>query len=327
MSDGVDADFGVSVSRKEGGAVSGPAEAGAVGSHSALADRDLALLKPDLVDDDLGLEVPDLDALLGGSAEPVSVGAKDEGVDDVASFETVESLAFVEVPEHGSAVLASGSAEGAVGGNGDGVQIASVANKVGEELARGEVPDLDELVPAARHDEGLGRRRGKAHAGNPLGVAILVDGELALSEGVPELDALIAGSRNDLPVVRRKGDGEHIFLVSDKTAGGVASIEVPEAEGAVPGSREGELTIRRDDDIFDEVAVSLEGAAGKTVVSLLAGKLPDDHRLVTGRRENHVGVLVRGGDRRHPSFVAIELTAERKLFTHFAVWFLLEKRR
>ena len=113
-------------------------------------------------------------------------------MDDVAGLEGVEALALVEVPEHGGAVLAARRAEGAIGGDGDGVEVSGVANEVREELARVEVPDLDELVPAARDDEGLGGRGGEPDAGDPLGVTIFVDRKLALAEGVPQLDALIA---------------------------------------------------------------------------------------------------------------------------------------
>lgn len=49
---------------------------------------------------------------------------------------------FVEVPEHGGAVLAAGGAEGAVGGDGDGVDVAGVADVVGLDPAGGEFPDL-----------------------------------------------------------------------------------------------------------------------------------------------------------------------------------------
>ena len=52
-------------------------------------------------------------------------------------------LAVVEVPKHGFGVLAAGGAEGAVGGHGDGVQVATVSDVVGLELAVGQVPYLE----------------------------------------------------------------------------------------------------------------------------------------------------------------------------------------
>ena len=97
----------------------------------------------DLVDDRLGLEVEDLDARRGGRAQPVAVGGEDEGVDLVTGGERVEVLGLVQVPEHGGTVLATRGAEGSVGGDGDGVDVASVADVVSLELAGGEFPDLE----------------------------------------------------------------------------------------------------------------------------------------------------------------------------------------
>ena len=51
-------------------------------------------------------------------------------------------LALVQVPEHGETVFATGSAQGTVGGDGDGVEVSSVANVVGLQATVGQVPDL-----------------------------------------------------------------------------------------------------------------------------------------------------------------------------------------
>jgi len=99
---------------------------------------------------------------------------------------------------------------------------------------KNECTDLDELVPTSANDDGVLRVRGKAHAGHPLGVALIGDGVLAVTEGVPELDGPVAGARNDLAVVGGEGDGEDIVGVANEAAGGVASGKLPEAEGLVP---------------------------------------------------------------------------------------------
>ena len=52
-------------------------------------------------------------------------------------------LGFVEVPEHGGAVFAARGAEGAVRGDGDCVDVASVADVVGLDAAGSELPDLE----------------------------------------------------------------------------------------------------------------------------------------------------------------------------------------
>ena len=64
-------------------------------------------------------------------------------MDFVAGLERVEVLGLIEVPEHGGAVFAARGAEGAVGGDGDGVDVAGVPDVVGLDAARGEFPDLD----------------------------------------------------------------------------------------------------------------------------------------------------------------------------------------
>lgn len=51
-------------------------------------------------------------------------------------------LAVVQVPEHGDTVLATGSGQGSVGGDGEGVDVAGVTEVVGLELASVEFPDL-----------------------------------------------------------------------------------------------------------------------------------------------------------------------------------------
>lgn len=68
--------------------------------------------------------------------------------------------------------------------------------------------------------------------------------------------------------------------MADELAGGKAGVQVPETEGLVPRGREGELAVRRDDDVRDEVVVAVEDLLGETERRLVAGKLPDDDGLV-----------------------------------------------
>jgi hypothetical protein len=104
-------------------------------------------------------KVEDLDARGGSGTEPVSVGGEDKGVDDVSGLERVEVLAVVEVPEHGDAILSSGSGERTVGGDGNGVDVTGVTVVVGSELALGELPDLER--GRAREEE-RGNKEGKS---------------------------------------------------------------------------------------------------------------------------------------------------------------------
>ena len=70
-------------------------------------------------------------------------------------------LPVIEVPQHGLGVLATAGAEGAVRGEGDGVDVAGVTDVVGLQLAVGQVPHLDVLVPPGRHDDRVAVVRGK----------------------------------------------------------------------------------------------------------------------------------------------------------------------
>lgn len=305
----------ISVSSEQVGAISGPGQAGAVGHKGVLAHR--GNIDLELVNQALGLQIPDLDALGGGGAQPVSVGGEHEGVDDVTSLKNVQALALGQVPKHGGTVLATGSAQRAIGGDGHGVQVASVALEVGAESAVGQRPDLDQLVPAGRHDDGGSLGRGEAHAGDPLGVALVLDGELAVAEGVPQLDGAVTGSRDDLSVVGAEGDGQDILGVIHEAAGAAATVDLPQTEGTVPGAGQGVLAIGGDHDVGDEVVVASEGATGIAVVALLAGKGPHKDGFVSGGRQDHGGVLGGSGDSRDPAAVAGQNTSQTQLLSHF----------
>lgn len=78
-------------------------------------------------------------------------------------------------------------------------------------------------------------------------MSLLSDGELAVSKSVPELDGSVAGSRNNLSVIGREGNGENVVGVSNKSASGGTSGELPQTESLVPGSRESVGSVRGDD--------------------------------------------------------------------------------
>mmetsp|Transcript_13390 Transcript_13390/g.26055 ORF Transcript_13390/g.26055 Transcript_13390/m.26055 type:complete len:216 (-) Transcript_13390:369-1016(-) len=199
---GPDTNATVGVTRVEGLAVGAPAEGDAVVRRSLLANgREVGF---QLVHDELGLEVPNLDAGVGRGAKPVAVRREDHRVDDVAALERIQMLALVQVPEHGSAILAARRAQRAIRRHGHRVKVAGVARKVGAQLAVGEVPHLDQLVPAARHNQRVGGRRREPDAADPLSVPILNDSVLALAKGIPQLDRLVARARHNLTIIRRE---------------------------------------------------------------------------------------------------------------------------
>lgn len=106
---------------------------------------------------------------------------------------------------------------------------------------------LHELIPASADDDGVLGVGAEAHARHPLGVALVGDGELAVSEGVPQLDRAVARTGDDLTVVGGEGNRQDIVGVADKGAGGLAGGELPEAEGLIPRRGERIGTVGGDD--------------------------------------------------------------------------------
>ena len=76
---------------------------------------------------------------------------------------------------------------------------------VGLELAVGELPHR-------RHDGVLVVGK-EPDAVDPVRVSILLDGVLALCQGVPHLVVLVRGPGDDLTVVSREGHAHHIHSV------------------------------------------------------------------------------------------------------------------
>lgn len=101
----------------------------------------------EFIDHRLGFQVPDLDARRGGSAEPVTVGREDQGIDNVITLalQRIQVLALIQIPEHGNAVTSTRGAERTIRRDSDCVDVASVSNVVRAQLALGEFPDLTSL--------------------------------------------------------------------------------------------------------------------------------------------------------------------------------------
>ena len=134
------ADAVVGVTSEQRLAISAPGQGNTLGLAALLAD--LHVLGLQLVNLGLLLKIEDDDAGGGGSAQPVAVGREDKGVDLVTGGERVQVLGLIQVPEHGCSVLATGGAQRTIGGDGDGVDVAGVADVVGLDAARSELPYL-----------------------------------------------------------------------------------------------------------------------------------------------------------------------------------------
>jgi len=183
---------------------------------------------------------------------------------------------FVKIPQHGSSILSTRGTQRSIRRDSNGVDVTSVSDVVGLKAARGEFPDLNELIPAGADDNWVLWVRAESNARNPVGVSLLVDGKLAVSESVPQLDGSVAGSGDNLSVVGRERDGENVVVVSNKSAGGGTSGKLPKAESLVPGSRESVGTIRGDDTVGNNMRVTVKRSFGVAVGTLVAGQVPDD---------------------------------------------------
>jgi len=259
-------------------------------------------------DADLLLKIEDLDAVLGGSAEPVLVGVEDELIHLGSSLEPVGALALLEVPDEDGALLASSSAEGALGGNTDGVEVASGTGEVELQLELlTKAPDLDKLIPAARNSDGGGRVGGEGNIRSPLGVALILKGELALTEGVPELDETVTTAGHDLTVISRESNSKNILAVADEAAGADAVGEIPQAEGVIPAARESVVTIVRQLHVLNKVAVAVETTLSMSVLLARAGQLPHHESLVPRTRDEQVRALASGSQGSDCSVMSTDL--------------------
>lgn len=78
------------------------------------------------------------------------------------------------------------------------------------------------------------------------------------------------------------------------------------------------MPVGGEDDVGDEVPVSVQPLLRDPVAHLVPGQLPDDERLVPGGRQDHVGVLWVGGDLGDPSVVAHEGPTKLQRLSHDA---------
>lgn len=172
---------------------------------------------------------------------------------------------------------------------------------------------LHDLVPASRHNDRVLGVGAEAHAADPVGVAVLGDVELAVTQGVPQLDGAVTATRHNLAVVGAEADAHDITGVADKAPSSSAGVQVPETQRLVPRGRESELAVRRDHDVRHEVVVTVQDLLGVAVVVLVARELPNDDGLVTRSGQQEVRVLLRGRNGGDPALVARQaaLVSER----------------
>jgi hypothetical protein len=303
----------VGVTGEEGQTISRPGEGDALWWGGWLAVLVVGNLNLQLLDELLLFQIPDSDGWAASGAKPVSVWTEDEGADFVGALQTVEWVvcALAQVPEHSLTVLSATSGQRSIWRDGNGVNVSGMTAKVVLEAKVAQVPDLQGLVPRARNDDwvlGGWRELNRAH---PLAVAVLaLLAPLELAQSVPELDGLVSAGGDDLSVIGGEGNGEYVVLVAGESGGGDTSFEVPESEGLIPRSGDGELTARADNDVRDEVVVSLQSLHWVTVHITVSVEVPDDEGLVSGGGDEHIWELWVGSNLSYPATVALEGTLQ-----------------
>ena len=131
-------------------------------------------------------------------------------------------------------------------------------------------------------------------------MTLVLDGVLALSQGVPQLDGLVSAGGHDLPVVSREGHGEDVLGVVLEPAGRLPGAQIPQAQVLVPGAGQGKVSVRGENHVGHKVRVAVQSLLGDAVLTVLTGQLPHDQRLVAAAGQDHVRVLRVGGDLGHP---------------------------
>jgi hypothetical protein len=110
-------------------------------------------------------------------------------------------------------------------------------------------------------------------------VSTLSEGILALTKSIPKLHSAISGGRNNLAIVRREGNRENILGVTNEATSALSSADLPQTKSGIPRTRKGELSVRADGDVRDEVVVSTKSTLGSAVVFLSALEVPDNDGL------------------------------------------------
>lgn len=186
------------------------------------------------VDELLVWEVINLDTFLGTNNEPVDLGGEENDVNWGFSVDFFKMSSLNEVPDVDLTVSTTGGDEVGVWCEIKGVDLSLVSYEGVHEGHDGVIPNLDGLIPRGGDNDWLLDIVEVSNAGNPVGMWVLVNGELADSVDVPNLDGFIDGSRGDLSVVWGEGNGEDILGVTDKGLVGLGGLEVPKSDGTIP---------------------------------------------------------------------------------------------
>lgn len=307
VSDFPSSDNLVGVTSIEDRSVVVPGQRGTFGFGGILLDVEFGVVSVDIGNDDLFLQIPDLESVVSGSAQPVVGGREAQSVDSVGVVQLVQSFVFVEFPQLNGSVSSSRSAQSSVRRNRNRVNVSSVSRQVGFDSAVGQVPDFDLLVPTSRNDGGVGGVGGESDAGDPIRVSVFFHGELAFSQGVPQFDGLVSRSRDNLSVISRESNTQDILGVSDESSSGVSGVQIPESERRIPRSRQSERTIVRDSEVRNVVSMTSHHSLGSSQIEFsfsFGGQIPNNDALISRTSQQNVGVFRVGSNSGDPSVVS-----------------------
>lgn len=138
--------------------------------------------------------------------------------------------------------------------------------------------------------------------GDPVGVTQQNVG--TVTNGVPDSDGLISGSRDNLRRVGVNGNGQNVTGVADKSSFRVTGSQVPQSQGLIPRSGNSVVTVSRDNNILDDVRVTLVRSDWNTELLFVFSQLPGDQSLISGTGNQQVWLSSRGRQRGDPAVVA-----------------------
>ena len=103
-----------------------------------------------------------------------------------------------------------------------------------------------------------------------------------------------------------------------ETASCLASSQIPQAQSLVPGPRKSVVAIGRQDDVTDEMRVTVQAFLWDTIVGLVTGQFPYDQGLVWKITSKYTINIMHAFNRIHRISIAVQVrSAWRKISKNF----------
>ena len=300
VDDGENSDHAIGPASVEVLLILGPGQRGATNSSVVFVITAISIEVLSFVGvDELSVwEIVHSDSFLGTNDEPVDLGGKEEDIDWGLSIDFIEMSSLDEVPNVDLTVSSTRGDEHSVLGEIEAVDLGLVSNESVHQAHGLVIPDLDGSIPGSRDDDWLLDVVVESDAGNPVGMWLLVDSELANTVDVPDLDVLVHGSRDDLSVVWGESNGKDILLMTNEGSVSGALLQVPESDGSIPRGGQAESAIGGEIDVRDEVRMTLQDLLWHTPFFIIIGlggvllDIPHNEGLISGSGDEEFLVLI-----------------------------------